>query len=40
VIVGTALVRRLGEDGVEGVQALTAELATAIRGARLTAPPP
>jgi tryptophan synthase alpha chain len=34
VIVGTALVRRLGEDGVEGVRALTAELAAAIRSAR------
>jgi len=39
VIVGTALVRRLGEDGVEGVRALTAELAAAIRGARGTQPP-
>jgi len=39
VIVGTALVRRLGEDGVEGVRELTAELAAAIRGAR-PAPPP
>jgi tryptophan synthase alpha chain len=36
VIVGTALVRRLGDDGVEGVRALTAELATAIRTARAT----
>jgi tryptophan synthase alpha chain len=36
VIVGTALVRRLGEDGVEGVRALTAELAGAIRSARDT----
>lgn len=35
VIVGTALVRRLGEDGVKGVRALTAELAAAVR-----APPP
>jgi tryptophan synthase alpha chain len=34
VIVGTALVRRLGEQGVEGVHALTAELAAAIRAAR------
>jgi tryptophan synthase alpha chain len=34
VIVGTALVRRLGEQGVGGVGALTTELATAIRGAR------
>jgi tryptophan synthase alpha chain len=36
VIVGSALVRRLGEDGVEGVRALTAELAAAIRSARAT----
>jgi tryptophan synthase alpha chain len=36
VIVGTALVRRLGEDGVEGVRALTAELAGAVRSARAT----
>jgi tryptophan synthase alpha chain len=34
VIVGTALVRRLGEEGVDGVRALTTELAGAIRGAR------
>lgn len=34
VIVGTALVRRLGEAGVEGVRALTAELAAAVHGAR------
>jgi tryptophan synthase alpha chain len=34
VIVGTALVRRLGEQGVEGVHALTAELAAAVRSAR------
>jgi tryptophan synthase alpha chain len=34
VIVGTALVRRLGEDGVEGVRALTSDLAAAIRNAR------
>ncbi|HZD67853.1 MAG TPA: tryptophan synthase subunit alpha [Actinomycetes bacterium] len=34
VIVGTALVRRLGEQGVEGLRALTAELAAAVRGAR------
>jgi tryptophan synthase alpha chain len=34
VIVGTALVRRLGQHGVEGVRALTAELATAIHTAR------
>jgi len=32
VIVGTALVRRLGEQGVEGVRSLTAELAAAVRG--------
>ncbi len=31
VIVGTALVRRLGEDGIDGVRALTAELAAAVR---------
>ncbi len=36
VIVGSALVRRLGEDGVEGVRALTAELAAAVRDARAT----
>jgi tryptophan synthase alpha chain len=36
VIVGTALVRRLGEQGVEGVRALTAELAAAVRVARPT----
>ena len=40
VIVGTALVRRLGQDGVEGVRALTAELAAAIHTARATSPPP
>jgi len=40
VIVGTALVHRLGQDGVEGVRALTAELAAAIRTARATSPPP
>jgi tryptophan synthase alpha chain len=34
VIVGTALVRRLGEEGVDGVRALTAELAAAVRGSR------
>ncbi len=34
VIVGTALVRRLGQDGVDGVRALTAELAVAVHGAR------
>jgi tryptophan synthase alpha chain len=38
VIVGTALVRRLGQDGVEGVRALTAELAAAIRTASATPP--
>jgi tryptophan synthase alpha chain len=40
VIVGTALVRRLGQDGAEGIRALTAELAAAIRTARATSPPP
>ena len=39
VIVGTALVRRLGDDGVEGVRTLTAELSAAVRGARATLPP-
>jgi tryptophan synthase alpha chain len=34
VVVGTALVKRLGEGGVEGVRALTAELAEAVRTAR------
>ncbi|HYT25925.1 MAG TPA: tryptophan synthase subunit alpha [Actinomycetota bacterium] len=34
VIVGTALVRCLGDGGVEGVRALTAELAEAVHGAR------
>jgi tryptophan synthase alpha chain len=38
VIVGTALVRRLGEGGVEGVRALTAELAMAVHGARRPVP--
>ncbi|HEY2960479.1 MAG TPA: tryptophan synthase subunit alpha [Actinomycetota bacterium] len=38
VIVGTALVRRLGHDGVAGVAALTAELAAAVRGARRPVP--
>jgi len=38
VIVGTALVRRLGQDGVAGVRALTAELAAAVRGARRPVP--
>jgi tryptophan synthase alpha chain len=36
VIVGTALVRRLGEQGVEGVRALTAELAAAVRRASVS----
>lgn len=39
VIVGTALVRRLGEDGVEGTRALTAELAAAVRQARASSAP-
>jgi tryptophan synthase alpha chain len=39
VIVGTALVRRLGDEGVEGVRRLTAELAGAIRSARATPSP-
>jgi len=34
VIVGTALVRRLSDGGVEGVRSLTAELADAVHGAR------
>jgi tryptophan synthase alpha chain len=38
VIVGTALVRRLGDDGVEGVRALTRDLAAAIRDARAAVP--
>jgi tryptophan synthase alpha chain len=38
VIVGTALVRRLGEAGVDGVRALTAELAAAVHGARRPVP--
>jgi tryptophan synthase alpha chain len=38
VIVGTALVRRLGEAGVDGVRALTAELASAVHGARHPVP--
>jgi tryptophan synthase alpha chain len=38
VIVGTALVRRLGQDGVVGVRALTAELAAAVRAARRPVP--
>ena len=33
-IVGTALVRRLGEAGVDGLAALTAELADAVHQAR------
>jgi tryptophan synthase alpha chain len=33
-VVGSALVRRLGEDGVDGLRALTAELAAAVHGAR------
>jgi tryptophan synthase alpha chain len=36
VIVGTALVHSLGDNGVDGVRTLTAELAAAIRGARAT----
>jgi tryptophan synthase alpha chain len=36
-VVGSALVRRLGEDGVDGLRALTAELAAAVHGARGTA---
>jgi tryptophan synthase alpha chain len=39
VIVGTALVRRLGEGGIDGLRALTAELAAAVHGARGTPPP-
>jgi tryptophan synthase alpha chain len=39
VIVGTALVRRLGEGGIDGLRALTAELAAAVHGARGTLPP-
>jgi tryptophan synthase alpha chain len=39
VVVGTALVARLGEDGVDGVRALTAELAGAIAGASGRRPP-
>lgn len=38
VVVGTALVRSLGRDGVEGVRALTAELALAIRNAGAATP--
>jgi tryptophan synthase alpha chain len=33
-VVGSALVRRLGEGGVDGLRALTAELAAAVHGAR------
>jgi tryptophan synthase alpha chain len=33
-VVGSALVRRLGEDGVDGLRALTGELAAAVHGAR------
>ena len=33
-VVGTALVRRLGRGGVDGLRALTAELATAVHAAR------
>jgi len=40
VIVGTALVRRLGEAGVDGVGSLTRELATAVHGARTGSPAP
>jgi tryptophan synthase alpha chain len=36
VVVGTALVRSLGDHGVDGVRALTAELSAAVRGARAT----
>jgi tryptophan synthase alpha chain len=36
-VVGSALVRRLGEGGVDGLHALTAELAAAVHGARGTA---
>jgi tryptophan synthase alpha chain len=45
-VVGSALVRRLGEGGVDGLRALTAELAAAVHGARRppaggpAAPPP
>jgi tryptophan synthase alpha chain len=35
VVVGTALVRRLGEDGVEGVRKLTGGLAAAVRATRV-----
>ena len=38
VVVGTALVDRLGKDGVAGVRDLTAELAAAVRGARHPVP--
>jgi tryptophan synthase alpha chain len=33
-VVGSALVRRLGEGGVDGLRTLTAELAAAVHGAR------
>jgi tryptophan synthase alpha chain len=33
-VVGSALVRRLGEGGIDGLHALTAELAAAVHGAR------
>jgi tryptophan synthase alpha chain len=33
-VVGSALVRRLGDAGVDGLRTLTAELATAVHGAR------
>jgi hypothetical protein len=33
-VVGSALVRRLGEGGVDGLRALTAELAGAVHAAR------
>jgi len=40
VIVGTALVRRLGEAGIDGARSLTQELATAVHGARAGDPAP
>jgi tryptophan synthase alpha subunit len=33
-IVGTALVRRLADDGLDGLRAFTSELATAVHTAR------
>jgi tryptophan synthase alpha chain len=36
-VVGSALVRRLGEAGLDGLHALTAELAGAVHAARGTA---